>query len=131
MYATVEAPVIVVKPAVAEMVKYVANTWHAAKVTLLTNGRIAKAFRVDGGECRTSLCRTPNQMSLLPTCAQFAYGGSCALGLKCLYLLRTKMDVRSPLSMVPVTNSQVDLAAQEVRLGARNIGLRSGIQKRG
>jgi len=49
MYATVEAPVIVVKPAVAEMVKYVANTWHAAKVTLLTNGGLP-AFRVDGGE---------------------------------------------------------------------------------
>jgi len=41
MYATVEAPVIVVKPAVAEMVKYVANTWHAAKVTTEI-GRIAK-----------------------------------------------------------------------------------------
>jgi len=48
MYATVEAPVIVVKPAVAEMV---GAGWHAAKVTLLTKlGGLPRPFRVDGGE---------------------------------------------------------------------------------
>ncbi len=32
LYAAVDAPVIVVEPAVAEMVKYVGNAWHATKV---------------------------------------------------------------------------------------------------
>jgi GDP-mannose 6-dehydrogenase len=129
MYAAVEAPVIVVEPAVAEMVKYVANTWHAAKVTFVNEiGRIAKAFRVDGREVMNIIVQD-TKLNVSPAYMRpgFAYGGSCLpKDLSALLYYARKMDVAIPLlSMVPVTNSlQVDLAAQEIlRLGARKISV--------
>lgn len=51
LYKRVQAPVIVAKPRVAEMVKYAANAWHATKVSFANElGRISKAFGVDGRE---------------------------------------------------------------------------------
>jgi GDP-mannose 6-dehydrogenase len=129
MYAKVEAPVVVVKPAIAEMVKYVANTWHAAKVTFVNEiGRIAKAFSVDGREVMNIIVRdTKLNVSSAYMRPGFAYGGSCLpKDLSALLYFARKMDVPIPLlSMVPVTNSlQVDLAAHEVlRLGARRVSI--------
>ncbi len=51
MYAAVEAPVIVNKPKMAEMVKFVANTWHVAKMSFANEiGKIAQGFGIDGSE---------------------------------------------------------------------------------
>ena len=51
LYAGVAAPVLVVEPAVAELLKYVANAWHAAKIVFANEvGRIAKRSGVDGRE---------------------------------------------------------------------------------
>lgn len=129
MYAAVKAPVIVVKPAVAEMVKYVANAWHAAKVTFVNEiGRIAKALSVDGREVMNIIVQdTKLNISSAYMLPGFAYGGSCLpKDLSALLYFARKKDVPVPLlTMVPVTNSlQVDLAAQEVlRLGARRISI--------
>lgn len=129
MYAAVEAPIIVVKPAVAEMVKYVANAWHAAKVTFVNEiGRIAKAFRVDGREVMNIIAQdTKLNISSAYMRPGFAYGGSCLpKDVSALLYFARKMDVPVPLlSMIPVTNSlQVDLAAHEIlRLGVRRISI--------
>jgi len=129
MYAKVEAPIIVVKPAVAEMVKYVANTWHAAKVTFVNEiERIAKAFSVDGREVMNIIVRdTKLNVSSAYMRPGFAYGGSCLpKDLNALLYYARKMDVPVPLlSTVPVTNSlQIELAAQEIlRSGARRISI--------
>jgi GDP-mannose 6-dehydrogenase len=129
IYSTVEAPVLVVKPAVAEMVKYVANAWHAAKVTFANEiGRIANAFGVDGTEVMNIIVQdTKLNISSAYMRPGFAYGGSCLpKDLSALLYHARKMDVPVPLlTMVPVTNSlQVDLAAQQVlRLGARRISI--------
>jgi len=129
MYAKVEAPVITVKPAVAEMVKYVANGWHAAKVTFVNEiGRIAKAFQVDGREVMNIIVQdTKLNVSSAYMRPGFAYGGSCLpKDVSALLYFARKMDVPVPLlSMVPVTNSlQVELAAQEVlRLRARRVSI--------
>lgn len=129
MYAAVKAPVIVVKPAVAEMVKYVANTWHAAKVTFANEvGRIAKAFKVDGREVMDIIVQdTKLNVSSAYMRPGFAYGGSCLpKDLSALLYYARKMDVPVPLlTMIPVTNSlQVDLAAHEIlRLGVRRISI--------
>jgi GDP-mannose 6-dehydrogenase len=129
MYAKVQAPVIVVKPAVAEMVKYVANTWHAAKVTFVNEiGRIAKAFSVDAREVMDIIVRdTKLNISSAYMRPGFAYGGSCLpKDLSALLYYARKMDVPVPLlSMVPVTNNlQIDLTVQEIlRLGKRQISI--------
>ena len=53
------APVIVVEPAVAEMIKYVANAWHATKIVFANEvGRLAKAFGVDGRDVMDVIART-------------------------------------------------------------------------
>ena len=127
MYACVSAPVIVVKPKVAEMVKYVANAWHAAKVTFVNEiGRIAKAFKVDGREVMEIIVQdTKLNVSSAYMRPGFAYGGSCLpKDVSALLYFARQMDVPVPLlSMVPVTNSlEVELAVQEIlRLGARRI----------
>jgi GDP-mannose 6-dehydrogenase len=129
MYAAVEAPVIVTKPAVAEMVKYVANTWHAAKVNFVNEiGRIAKAFRIDGREVMNIIVQdTKLNISSTYMRPGFAYGGSCLpKDLSALLYLARTMDVPVPLlSALPVTNSlQVELAAKQVLCsGARRIAV--------
>lgn len=129
MYAKVEAPIVVVKPAVAEMVKYVANAWHAAKVTFVNEiGRIAKAFQIDGREVMNIIVRdTKLNVSAAYMRPGFAYGGSCLpKDLNALLYCARKMNVPVPLlSTVPVTNSlQIELAVQEIlRVGARRISV--------
>lgn len=129
MYAAVKAPLIVVEPAVAEMVKYVANAWHAAKVTFANEvGRIAKAFRVDGREVMNIIVQD-TKLNVSPAYMRpgFAYGGSCLpKDLNALLHCARKMDISVPLlSTIPVTNSlQIELGAQEIlRSGARRISI--------
>lgn len=129
MYAKVDAPIVTVKPAVAEMVKYVANTWHAAKVSFANEvGRVSKAFGVDGREVMNLIVQD-TKLNLSPTYMRpgFAYGGSCLpkdLGAL-LYYARSK-DVPIPfLNAIPTSNNlQIELAAHEVmRSGARRIAV--------
>ncbi|MEH2068465.1 MAG: UDP-glucose/GDP-mannose dehydrogenase family protein [Nostoc sp.] len=129
MYATVDAPFTVVKPSVAEMVKYVANCWHAAKVGFANEiGRVAKAFGVDGREVMNIIIQD-TKLNISPVYMRpgFAYGGSCLpKDLSALLYYARSMDVPVPLlNALPTTNSlQVDLAAQQVlRLGVRKIAV--------
>ncbi|MEH2247208.1 UDP-glucose/GDP-mannose dehydrogenase family protein [Nostoc sp.] len=129
MYATVDAPFTVVKPSVAEMVKYVANCWHATKVGFANEiGRIAKAFGVDGREVMNIIVQD-TKLNISPVYMRpgFAYGGSCLpKDLSALLYYARNMDVSVPLlNALPTTNSlQIDLAAQHVlRLGARKIAI--------
>ena len=49
MYQGIDAPVFVVAPETAEMLKYVANAWHATKIAFSNEiGRLARGFGVDG-----------------------------------------------------------------------------------
>ncbi|MDF5709050.1 MAG: UDP-glucose/GDP-mannose dehydrogenase family protein [Nostoc sp. S4] len=129
MYATVDAPFTIVKPSVAEMVKYVANCWHAAKVGFANEiGRVAKAFGVDGREVMNIIIQD-TKLNISPVYMRpgFAYGGSCLpKDLSALLYYARSMDVPVPLlNALPTTNSlQVDLAAQQVlRLGVRKIAV--------
>lgn len=79
LYAKVEAPVIVVKPAVAEMIKYVANAWHATKIGFANEvGRVAHGFEVDGREVMQIIAAdTKLNVSSAYMRPGYAYGGSC------------------------------------------------------
>lgn len=129
VYDKIEAPVIVVKPAAAEMVKYVANTWHAVKVGFANEiGRVSKAFGIDGRDVMNIIVQD-TKLNISPVYLRpgFAYGGSCLpKDLRALLYYARKMDVPVPLlNTLPTTNSlQVDLAVQAVlSSGARRIAL--------
>lgn len=119
LYVKVEAKILVVEPEVAEMVKYVANTWHATKVSFANEiGRLAKAFDVDGREIMNIIVQD-EKLNVSPVYMRpgFAYGGSCLpkdLGAL-LYYARSK-DVFVPLlNAIPATNNlQIDLAVQKI-----------------
>ncbi|MEB3360068.1 MAG: UDP-glucose/GDP-mannose dehydrogenase family protein [Synechococcales bacterium] len=127
MYAAVDAPIIVTPPAVAEMVKYVANTWHATKVSFANEvGRIAKGFGLDGRDVMNLIVQD-TKLNISPTYLRpgFAYGGSCLpKDVSALLACARRMDIPVPmLSALPLTNQlQIEVSVQEVmRLGVRRI----------
>ena len=129
IYADLEAPVLVNKPEVSEMVKFVANTWHAAKVSFANEiGRMAKAFGIDGREVMNVIVQD-KKLNISPVYMRpgFAYGGSCLpKDLGALLYLAKKMDVPVPLlNTIPITNVlQIDLAVQAVlRSKARQVAV--------
>ncbi len=119
LYEQVKAPVLVVRPKVAEMVKYVANTWHATKVSFANEiGRISQAFGVDGREVMNVIVQD-EKLNISPVYMRpgFAYGGSCLpkdLGAL-LYYARSKNVFAPLINAVPVTNDlQINLAVEKI-----------------
>ena len=129
LYAAVDAPVHVVPPAVAEMVKYVANTWHATKIGFTNEvGRVAKAFGVDGRQVM-QLIAADTKLNVSPVYMRpgFAYGGSCLpKDVNALLHYAAELHVTTPLiSAVPVSN-QVHIeqaAAAVLRHGRRRVAV--------
>ena len=119
IYANLKAPLLVTKPEVSEMVKFVANTWHAAKVSFANEiGRVADAFGIDGREVMDVIVQD-KKLNISPVYMRpgFAYGGSCLpKDLGALLYLARKMDVPVPLlDTIPITNVlQIDLAVRAV-----------------
>lgn len=129
LYVLVKAPVIVVQPAIAEMVKYVANTWHATKVSFANEiGRIAKAFELDGREVMSIIVQD-EKLNMSPVYMRpgFAYGGSCLpkdVGAL-LYFTRSKNVFAPLINAVPTSNEiQINLAVQQVlKARVKNIAI--------
>ncbi len=115
LYASVEAPFVVVDPAVSEMVKYVANCWHAAKIGFANEvGRAAKAFGVDGRKVMNIIVQD-TKLNVSPVYMRpgFAYGGSCLpKDVRALLHYAHEMGVSLPiLAALPVSNQiQIDAA---------------------
>jgi GDP-mannose 6-dehydrogenase len=79
LYATVDAPVYVVKPEEAELLKYAANSWHATKIGFTNEiGRLAKFSGVDARKVMEMLVLDKKlNVSTAYMKPGFAYGGSC------------------------------------------------------
>jgi GDP-mannose 6-dehydrogenase len=129
IYAKVPAPVIVVQPAVAEMVKYVANTWHAAKVTFANEvGLMANAFGVNGRDVMKIITQD-TKLNVSPVYMRpgFAYGGSCLpKDLGALLHFAQAKGVNTPMfRAIPESNANmIQLAASEAfRLKARRVAV--------
>lgn len=119
LYEKVAAPILVVQPTVAEMVKYVANTWHATKVSFANEiGRISKAFGVDGREVMNVVVQDEKlNISSVYMRPGFAYGGSCLPKdlAALLYYARSKNVFAPLINAVPVTNElQINLAVEKI-----------------
>jgi GDP-mannose 6-dehydrogenase len=119
LYAKVDAPVLVVPPEVAEMVKYVANCWHAAKIGFANEiGRIAKSFGVDGRTVMDIITQD-TKLNVSPVYMKpgFAYGGSCLpKDVRALLFHANERGVQVPiLAGLPVSNQlHIDAAADLV-----------------
>ena len=79
LYADIEAPRIETSPDMAELMKYVDNSWHALKVTFGNEiGRLAKAYGMDGRELMEMfMMDTKLNISSRYLRPGYAFGGSC------------------------------------------------------
>lgn len=129
LYARIPAKIMAIEPEVAELVKYVANTWHAAKVSFANEiGRLSKAFGVDGRQVMNIIVQD-EKLNVSPVYMRpgFAYGGSCLpKDLEALLYYARAKDVFVPLlNTIPTTNNlQIDLAVQKIlSYGIRRIAV--------
>lgn len=129
LYAEVEAPFAVVEPAVAEMIKYTANAWHATKIAFANEiGRIASALGVDGRQVM-DLITQDTKLNVSPAYMRpgFAYGGSCLpKDLASIIHYAQKERVPTPLlSAVPQSNRQLiqDAVAAALATGAQRVSI--------
>jgi GDP-mannose 6-dehydrogenase len=100
LYRELDAPVIRKDIAVAEMIKYTCNVWHATKVTFANEiGNISKAAGVDGREVMEVVCQDHKlNLSKYYMRPGFAFGGSCLpKDVRALSYRASQWDVESPL----------------------------------
>jgi GDP-mannose 6-dehydrogenase len=114
---------------VAELAKYVDNTWHALKVSFANEmGRLARDMEVDGREVMTIMTGdTKLNISGRYLRPGFAYGGSCLpKDVSALQAHARARDVELPLlSAIPHSNDEHIQSAMDLitELGARRVGL--------
>jgi GDP-mannose 6-dehydrogenase len=115
LYEELDAPIIRKDIAVAEMIKYTCNVWHATKVTFANEiGNIAKAVGVDGREVMDVVCQDKTlNLSQYYMRPGFAFGGSCLpKDVRALTYRASSLDVEAPLlnSLMRSNESQVQNA---------------------
>lgn len=129
LYENIDAPLIRVDIATAEMVKYSDNSWHACKVVFANEiGNICKELGIDGQKVMEIFCQD-QKLNLSPYYMKpgFAFGGSCLpKDVRALSYKARNLDLKTPLleSLLPSNQYQVDRAfamIQEQR--SKRVGL--------
>ncbi|MBA5764373.1 UDP-glucose/GDP-mannose dehydrogenase family protein [Vibrio sp. 404] len=100
LYSDLDAPFICEDIAVAEMIKYSCNVWHALKVSFANEiGSIAKAVNVDGRRVMKVVCEDKKlNLSSYYMKPGFAFGGSCLpKDVRALSYRAKQMDLETPV----------------------------------
>lgn len=124
-----DRPVVACEPAVAEMLKYANNAWHAVKVVFANEiGALSSSLGIDGAHVMTLLCADRKlNISSAYMRPGFAFGGSCLpKDLKALLYKARQLDVSCPLlEAAPASNEQQIRRACEMvqAAGRRRVGL--------
>lgn len=129
VYAAVDAPVIVVRPPEAELIKSTSNAWHATKIAFSNEiGRLAKGHSVDGRVVMDLVTQdTKLNVSAAYMKPGFAYGGSCLpKDVRALLAVAQAAGIELPLleSLDRTNRSHIEHTAQLVRAtGKKKVGL--------
>ena len=120
LYAGLEAPLIRVKIEVAEMTKYVDNSWHALKVAFGNEvGSICKAIGIDSHDVMNVFMQdTKLNISTAYLLPGFAFGGSCLpKDLRAINYKAKGLDIDVPVlrSVLPSNRVQIDRALEMIR----------------
>lgn len=129
LYAPMNAPVEVVPIEVAEIIKYVNNSYHALKVVFANEvGQICKKLGIDSHEVMRIFCMD-KQLNISPYYFKpgFAYGGSCLpKDLKGLKTLAHDLYLDTPvLASIDESNqNHIQFAIKQIEnSGKRKIGI--------
>jgi len=123
VYRPVDENVIVSTIAVAEMVKYVDNVWHAAKVTFANEvGRLCKSLTIDSHDVMDIFVQD-TKLNLSPYYLKpgFAFGGSCLpKEVRAVSHIAKELGVELPLvdSLIQSNNTHIALANELVKAAA-------------
>ena len=113
----------------AELAKYVDNTWHALKVAFANEmGTVAKAHGIDGRQLMEIFCADRKlNLSSVYLKPGFAFGGSCLpKDVRALDYKSRSLDLDLPVlnAILPSNRSQLDRAFELItRHGHRKIGV--------
>ncbi len=121
VYKDIDAPIEKVDVEIAELIKYVNNSFHALKITFANEvGNICKRMSVDSHELMRLFCKDTH-LNISPSYLKpgFAYGGSCLpKDLKALNTLAHDFYLSSPvLSAVNVSNENQKKVVFDLILG--------------
>jgi len=129
LYSGIDAEFICTEIRVAEMMKYVNNTYHALKIVFGNEvGNICKALNIDSHKVMDIFCRD-KQLNISPYYFRpgFAYGGSCLpKDMKALKTLAHDHYVDVPVidSIYASNEAQKRRAVQLItELGHRKVGI--------
>jgi GDP-mannose 6-dehydrogenase len=137
IYGAIDKNVIFTSIEVAEMVKYVDNVWHAAKVAFGNEvGRLCKSFQIDSHEVMDIFVKD-TKLNLSPYYLKpaFAFGGSCLpKEVRAVSHIAGMRGVELPLidSLIPSNKVQIREALRMLaaykgkRIGFLGITFKSG-----
>jgi len=125
LYKGFDLPVIRTSIAVAEMIKYVSNAFHALKITFANEiGTLCKTEGVDGQQVMEIFCQD-QRLNISPAYLRpgFAFGGSCLpKDVRALAHWAKEHDVDTPIlsSILPSNQYHINRAIELVESTKRN-----------
>ncbi len=129
LYVGIPGPLVVTEVKVAEMVKYVDNVWHAAKVAFANEiGNFCKSIDVDSHKVMDIFCQD-TKLNLSPYYLKpgFAFGGSCLpKDVRALLHKAKRLEVSMPVinALLPSNEGQIDRAYETIMArGVNKIGV--------
>jgi len=129
LYTKLDAPLIRTELEIAEMVKYVDNSWHALKIGFANEiGNLCKSLSIDAHEVMKIFCQD-RKLNISPAylLPGFAFGGSCLpKDIRALSYIAKTRDISLPImtSILPSNELQISRGLQFIMdKGHKRIGI--------